>query len=100
MSRKIRLALAATFICLIAALVFASMKSIDVQNQNQNANNNASERGACEQACTRSYQDCRRTPNASQTQCKKDEEACRAACKAPATPSPTEMPSASATATP
>ena len=90
MSQKIRLFLA-VFVCLIAALVFASIKSIGVQNSNQN--NNASQKGACEQACTRDYQTCRKAANANQAQCKQALDACRAACKT-ASPSPAEMPTA------
>jgi len=75
---------------MVGILVFASLAS-GSRSQNQN---NANPRGECEQACTRDYQTCRKAANANQTQCRQTTDDCKAGCKNPATPTPTEMPTA------
>jgi len=40
-----------------------------------------SQRGQCEQNCTRTYQDCRRAANANQAACQEAQRACRERCK-------------------
>jgi membrane-associated HD superfamily phosphohydrolase len=40
-----------------------------------------SQRGECQQNCTRQYQDCRRATNANEAACKQAFDACREACK-------------------
>ncbi len=41
-----------------------------------------SQRGQCEQDCTRAYQDCRRATNANQAACQEAMRACRDRCRA------------------
>jgi hypothetical protein len=40
-----------------------------------------SDRGQCQQDCTRQYQECRKAANANQDACKRTFDACREACK-------------------
>ena len=40
-----------------------------------------SQRGQCQQDCTRTYQDCRRAANANQAACQQAFDACREACR-------------------
>jgi hypothetical protein len=88
-----RLVMAILFVLAIVTLMFASIGSGGrIQNQN-----NASPRLECEQACTRDYQNCRKAANANQAQCKQAMDDCKAGCKNPATPTPTEVPTATPT---
>jgi len=93
MTRKTYLMLVMLFICAVTAVgVIASIK-IGAQDQNQN---NQNSRGECEQACTRTYQECIGATNANRPQCQRDMQTCRANCrKPPASPSPDVSPSVS-----
>lgn len=52
-----------------------------------------SQRGECQKACTKAYQDCRQAQGADQAACRKAFEACREACKdVEPHPSPTATP--------
>ena len=68
-----------------------------------------SQRGACEQACTKTYQECRSAANANQPACKEAFDTCRKNCKdvkphpspsPTASPSPTVSPSPTPEVTP
>lgn len=100
MSNRLRLLLAILFVSLVATFVWAS---ITPANDSQNQNNNASQRGQCEQDCTRAYQTCRDAPNANQSECRQAMDACKTRCK-DVKPKPRESvsptPSPSGTATP
>ena len=53
-----------------------------------------SQRGECQQACTKTYQECRDAANANQTACKTAFDECRKGCKdVDPKPSPTASPS-------
>jgi hypothetical protein len=63
-----------------------------------------SQRGECEQTCTKTYQDCKKAENANKAACKTAFDECRKACKdvephtspsPEASPSPTASPSPS-----
>ena len=61
-----------------------------------------SERGECQKACTKAYQDCRQAQGADQAACRKAFEGCRDACKdvePHPSPTPTESPIATPTPT-
>ena len=96
MTRKTYLMLVMLFICAVTTVgVIASIK-IGAQDQNQNQNS----RGECEQACTRTYQECIGATNANRPQCQRDMQNCRTNCrKPPASPSPDVSPSVEPTAT-
>src|ERR1044072_9570263 len=88
---RTHLALVIVLICLWATVgVIASIKST---SQDEN-------RGDCEQACTRTYQDCIGASNSNRAQCQRDMQACRGNCKkSSASPSPGVSPSMEPTAT-
>jgi hypothetical protein len=92
-NRRTLLALVVLFICALTTVgVIASIKSIGQENQNS--------RGECEQACTRTYQECIGASNANRAQCQRDMAACRGNCKkATPTPTPEVSPSAEPTGT-
>jgi hypothetical protein len=93
-TRTTQLILVAIFICALTAVgVIASIKTNVQDNQNSS--------GECEQACTRTYQECMGANNANRAQCQRDMQNCRANCRKPSpSPSPDISPSVEPTATP
>jgi hypothetical protein len=77
-------------LCLAAAGVFIFSPTTGGQE---------SQRGACEQACNKTYQECRMAPNANLATCKEAYDSCRLACK-DVEPQPSPTPTVSPTATP
>ena len=77
-------------LCLAAAGVFTFSPSTGGQE---------SPRGVCENACNKTYQDCRTAPNANQSACKTAYDACRTSCKG-VDPRPSPSPTVTPTATP
>jgi len=90
-NRRTLLALVVLFICALTTV--GVIGSINSTSQDQN-------RGDCEQACTRTYQECIGATNANRAQCQRDMQTCRSNCKkTSASPSPMVSPSAEPTAT-
>ena len=87
MNRRMLLALVILAIGALTTMgVIASIKSGGQENQNS--------RDECEQACTRTYQECIGAANANRAQCQRDMQNCRANCMKPsASPSPSPSPS-------
>ena len=85
-------------VSLLFVMVFGLMALIGVTAGPPGQN---SQRGACEQKCTQTYQACRSAPNANQATCKTAFDSCRAACKdVEPHPSPTATPGTTPSPTP
>ncbi|HEX3083004.1 MAG TPA: hypothetical protein VHP99_00635 [Pyrinomonadaceae bacterium] len=94
MTRTTQLILVAIFICALTAVGVIGSIKVNVQD-NQNSGSE------CEQACTRTYQECMGASNANRAQCQRDMQNCRANCRKPSpSPSPDVSPSVEPTATP